>query len=88
MCRKNLKITLKDNVAVMLEESFAGDVTIVDGAEITLNQDIAFAHKVALKDFAVGDPVYKYGEIIGKATAKISKGDWVHDHNIAYEQWK
>ena len=88
MNRRNLRIDSKDNVAVMLEKSCAGDTTIVDGVEITLNSDIEFAHKVALKDFSVGDPIYKYGEIIGNATVQIQQGDWIHDHNIAYEQWK
>jgi altronate dehydratase small subunit len=29
-----------------------------------------------------GDDVVKYGEIIGRATADIAKGEHVHVHNI------
>lgn len=39
MKRKSLKINAKDNVAVMLEKSFAGDTTEVDGQIIELFRD-------------------------------------------------
>jgi hypothetical protein len=39
-------------------------------------------HKIALVAIDGGDPVRKYGEIIGYATAPIARGEWIHTHNV------
>ncbi len=38
-------------------------------------------HKVAVRPLAVGDPILRYGQIIGFATAPISAGQHVHVQN-------
>ncbi len=43
---------------------------------------IPAGHKVAIRSFAVGDPVIRYGQIIGFATAPISVGEHIHTHNL------
>jgi altronate dehydratase small subunit len=43
---------------------------------------IPFGHKVALRAIGRGDPVIKYGEVIGLATGPIAPGDHVHVHNV------
>ena len=43
---------------------------------------IPAGHKVALRDIPKGRHVIKYGQVIGRATADIQKGDWVHSHNL------
>ena len=63
---KSVIIDSKDNVAVMLENG----------------KDIPIGHKFALRDIDIGEDVIKYGHSIGRATAKISKGEWVHTHNL------
>lgn len=50
---------------------------------ITLRQVVPVGHKVALCVRAVGEPVHRYGQIIGFATAPIEPGDHVHTHNLA-----
>jgi altronate hydrolase len=40
-------------------------------------------HKVATRAHAVGEPIRRYGQIIGFATEAIAPGDWVHTHNCA-----
>ncbi len=50
-------------------------------------QDIPIGHKVALKDMAVGDTVYKYGVDIGKVVAPIKVGEHAHVHNIRTKRW-
>jgi altronate dehydratase small subunit len=76
----------KDNVASLLEEVFSGDDIVVQGRdEIRLLQaaeDIPFGFKVATVDIRQGDPVIKYGEVIGRASNNIQKGALVHIHNI------
>ena len=59
-------INEKDNVSVYLVET--------DG--------IPAGHKVALCDITKGEFVIKYGQIIGRATQDIKKGEWVHSHNL------
>ena len=63
---KNVIINEKDSVGVCL-----------DGTD-----KIPAGHKYALKDIKQGDYVIKYGEIIGRATQDIAKGEWVHTHNV------
>lgn len=43
---------------------------------------IPFGHKIAVAAMAAGDPVVKYGEVIGFATAAIQPGEHVHVHNV------
>ena len=42
--------------------------------------DIPAGHKIALKDIGAGGHIVKYGVVIGRATADIPKGSWVHLH--------
>ena len=63
------------------------DIVIInekDNVGISLSGmgDIPAGHKFALKDINVGETVIKYGQIIGRATKNIKKGDWVHTHNV------
>jgi len=49
--------------------------------------NIPLGHKIALKDFKVGDTILKYGNDIGKVVASIKKGDHVHVHNVKTKKW-
>ena len=49
--------------------------------------NISLGHKIALKDFKVGDTILKYGNDIGKVVASIKKGDHVHVHNVKTKKW-
>ena len=49
--------------------------------------NIPLGHKIALKDFKVGDTILKYGHDIGKVVASIKKGDHVHVHNVKTKKW-
>ena len=87
-----LKLALKvddlDNVATI----FANGIT--DGTEvevrdkkgnseiITVHGDVPYGHKIALRNIAPGEHIMKYGECIGAASHPISKGDYVHVHNL------
>ena len=63
---KKIIINERDNVGVCLENI----------------NDIPIGHKYALSDVKKGDFIIKYGEIIGRATTDIKKGEWVHTHNL------
>ena len=58
---KKIIINERDNVGVCLENI----------------NDIPIGHKYALSDVKKGDFIIKYGEIIGRATTDIKKGDLV-----------
>ena len=55
--------------------------------EIKAIDDIPLGHKIALKDHAEGDVVYKYGADIGKVVAEIKKGGHVHVQNLKTKRW-
>ena len=82
MLRRCLVVDPKDTVAVLLENAYKGDTVQVPDGEITLLQDIEFAHKVAIIDYEARQPVYKYGHEIGYMAEATPKGTWIHNHNM------
>ena len=78
----------QDDMATVLSPVSSGDqLEILDrdfrsAGAVTAAADIPFAHKIALRDIAMGETVKKCGEIIGMATADIPKGDYLHVHNV------
>ncbi|MAN77255.1 MAG: galactonate dehydratase [Rhizobiales bacterium] len=67
-----------DNVAVLLE-NVPARAEVQPGLFST--QRISRGHKIAIAPMAEGDPVRKFGQIIGFASKPISGGEWVHEHN-------
>lgn len=59
--------------------------TLLPGTEIAPNtqatQRIPAGHKVAIRPIPQGEPIRRYGQIIGFATTNIAQGDHVHTHN-------
>lgn len=78
-----LRLHPDDSVAVARGRLPAGTVLKEGGAVLTVRQDIPAGHKVALAAVPPGQPVRKYGQIIGFATTDIRPGDHVHTHNLA-----
>jgi len=70
-----------DNVVVASRRIPAGARVAGEAAE-TL-QAIPTGHKVATAFIAAGEPVLKYGQVIGVATDDIAPGAHVHSHNLA-----
>lgn len=77
-----LRINEADDVAIALVDLPKGTAIEVGGRTVTLVEDIAKGHKVALHPIAQGDNVIKYGYPIGHATEPIAEGEWIHSHNI------
>jgi altronate hydrolase len=80
--KNHIRINRKDNVFVALTPLHKGDLCRVMGEEITLQDDIAMGHKVALNLIKNGDNIIKYGYPIGHAVQDIQLGCHVHSHNI------
>ncbi len=77
-----IKINPIDNVVVAIEPMKKGETIAVDNTTITLLQDVPAGHKIALKNFAAGEYIIKYGSPIGHARVSINCGDWVNEQNI------
>jgi altronate dehydratase small subunit len=76
-----------DNVATVVVEALQkGDEVKTNGRltdiVVTANDNIAYGHKIALRNIKQGETVYKYGLSIGTATRDIRAGDHVHIHNV------
>ena len=84
----------KDTVAVVVVEGVKAGAALngwIMDEDRMINlqalQDIPIGHKVALKDMAVGDTVWKYGIDMGKVVAPIQTGQHAHVHNIKTKRW-
>ena len=77
-----LRIDARDNAAVALASLQKGTQVRIEDAGVTLLEDIAPGHKFSLFPIQCGETVYKYGFPIGRASADIPAGAWVHSHNL------
>ena len=75
-----------DSVAIARVAIPRGETLSINGNPVTSLAPIPAGHKIALRPIAVGDPVYRYGNIIGFATAPISVGEHIHVHNLGYQE--
>jgi altronate hydrolase len=80
---RTLRLNGADNVVVAVDTVNAG--TTVDGA--TASMRIPRGHKMATKPIAKGEPVLKFGQIIGFASEAIAPGTHVHTHNCAFGEF-
>lgn len=84
----------RDTVAVVVVEGVKAGAALTGWimdedrlVDIQARQDIPIGHKVALKDMAVGDTVWKYGIDMGKVVQPITAGQHAHVHNIKTKRW-
>jgi altronate dehydratase small subunit len=85
--KKAILMNSKDNVATALFPVKKNEVAVIvlDNeivCKVTALDDIETYHKIAIKPIEQGEIVYKYGEVIGKATSSIKVGHHVHINNI------
>ena len=77
-----IRLAAEDPVVVLRHRGGPGDV--VEGAGVVLKATVPAGHKVAVQPIRAGEPVRKYGQIIGFATREIAPGEHVHTHNLAF----
>ena len=68
-----------DDGVLIARSSLPPGMVVADG--VTTVERIPAGHKVAIKPIAVGEPVRRYGQIIGFATVPIAPGQHVHTQN-------
>jgi altronate hydrolase len=72
---------------VIAKQALLPRTTLTTGdGEIKVAQMIPPGHKVAVWAVATGEPVRRYGQVIGFATQDIGPGQHVHSHNIEVHQ--
>ncbi|MGD8900845.1 MAG: altronate dehydratase family protein [Desulfobacterales bacterium] len=76
---KTVKLSPEDNVVVALSELTAEN--ILDDTGLHPRETIPSGHKVAVSRINNGEPIIKYGQIIGLAAKDILPGMHVHTHN-------
>lgn len=82
-----LKLHPSDNVAIARAAITKG-TAIGEFDDLVAVADVPAAHKLAIAAVAAGDPILRYGQIIGFATRPIERGEHVHTHNLAMGAFK
>lgn len=77
-----VRLHAADNVVVATRPIAAGDPITDTTGTLTAAEPIRMGHKVTVGPIAAGEPIRKYGQIIGFATQAIPAGHWVHSHNV------
>jgi altronate hydrolase len=77
---RTLSLNQKDNIIVAVDAVLPG--VTVRGVKALVR--IPKGHKMAARPVAKGEPVLKFGQIIGFATEDILPGTHVHTHNCAF----
>jgi galactarate dehydratase len=76
-----VRVDARDTVAIIVNEGGLRAGTRFDDG-LTLVEDVPEAHKVALKDIDAGEPILRYGSVIGYAEHAIARGSWVHEDRV------
>mgnify|MGYP001219343877 FL=1 len=82
---KTLKIDPIDNVIVALSDLHVGETIENDDFSFCLDENISAKHKVAIKEICIGDTIYMYGVVVGRAKKKINKGEAITTKNVIHE---
>ena len=80
-----IKVHAADNVAIIVNEGgLIAGTTFADG--LVLTEHVPQGHKVALIDFAPGQDIIRYGEVIGQARQPIRRGSWIDESLVDLPQ--
>jgi len=82
-----IRIHPGDNVVIARRQLIAGEHIDTEGG-IVISGLVPPGHKIATRAIAPGEPVWRYGQIIGSATRAIAPGEHVHVHNLAFSAFE
>ncbi len=75
---RTIRLDPSDNVAIVANDfGLPAGTRFPDG--LTLLERVPQGHKVALQDLAAGEPILRYGHVIGYAARAIPRGSWVEE---------
>jgi altronate hydrolase len=75
---RTILLSPSDNVVAAVDTVDKG--VVVNG--VTAIDRIPRGHKMSLVGLAEGEPVIKFGQIVGFATKAVPPGSWLHEHNV------
>jgi altronate hydrolase len=81
-----VRLHADDNVVITRTEVGIG--TRIESEGIVCNSQAPAAYKIATCAIKKGEPIRKYGEIIGFAAVDIEPGTVVHSHNIDFRDFE
>jgi len=85
--------TRGDHVGVATSDIDSGESVVGvymdddSSVEVEAKTALPLGHKIAVEALESGADVIEYGISIGKATMNLSKGDYVHTHNLKSARW-
>jgi altronate hydrolase len=80
---RTIRLHPDDNVVIAVDLVSQG----ADTAGLTARERILKGHKMAVEPIREGEPIRKFGQIIGFATTHIAPGEWVHEHNVGLHEF-
>ena len=80
-----IRIHPNDNVVIARRQLLGGTELPDEGIRVI--GLVPPGHKLATRAIAVGEPVWRYGQVIGNATQAIAPGQHVHSHNLAFSDF-
>ena len=79
-----IRLHPEDNRVVASRWILAGTALDLESSNTPLvaRENIDPGHKVAIRSISQGQPIRKFGQIIGYASRAIEPGDWIHVQNV------
>ncbi len=84
--RPSLRLNPNDDVVIAARPLAAG--TKIEAEQLVCRDAIPPGHKVAVRAIKKGEPVKRYNQIIGFASADILPGQHVHTHNLHFDTFE
>ncbi|HYO81935.1 MAG TPA: altronate dehydratase family protein [Bryobacteraceae bacterium] len=82
-----IRLHPSDNVAIARVPMEPGQTVAPEGTSaVTVRDAVPAGHKVALRPVRKGEPLIRYGQVIGRSSRDIQAGSHVHTHNVAFEE--
>jgi altronate hydrolase len=75
---RTVRLHESDNLVVAVDPIMPGSV--LHG--VTAKDRVMRGHKMAITAIPQGEPVLKFGQIIGFASKPVEPGEWLHEHNV------
>ena len=81
---RTIRLSPDDNIVIAIDLVNQG----ADVAGLTARERILRGHKMAAVPIREGEPIRKFGQIIGFAKTHIAPGEWVHEHNVGLHDFE
>ncbi|CAA9200954.1 altronate hydrolase [Flavobacterium araucananum] len=86
--KKLIKVNPADNVIVALTDLVQNEQIMFEGTTVSPTTDVKAKHKIAEKDFTIGNDIIMYGVLVGKAAKPIKKGEVITTENVKHQSEK